>query len=220
MPTGATGDLNAADYSTSRCRTVGNSFGNALLAGPGAKLALYLQLSTWRPRDALRLFHTIEPYLCSGLLDDPLLLVRVRPTGRSLLFDCGQLQHSPSAPCVHRRGVRQPRPHGPLMGLDHLVATPRVTAPARPVWPAGDCCPGGTQTGRLRLEPGRSVWRTIHVHEVHEDRIEHHQFAGAKGFTGERLGSESRCGTTIHIEAYVTVEAKLCDHGLPVLAFR
>ena len=42
---------------------------------------------------ALRLFHTIEPYVCSGLLDDPLLLVRVRPTGRSLLFDCGQLQH-------------------------------------------------------------------------------------------------------------------------------
>ena len=29
----------------------------------------------------------------AGLLDDPLLLVRVRPRGRNLLLDCGQLHH-------------------------------------------------------------------------------------------------------------------------------
>jgi ribonuclease Z len=38
-------------------------------------------------------FKQIEPTFPAGLLDDPLLLVRVRATGRSLLFDCGPLHH-------------------------------------------------------------------------------------------------------------------------------
>lgn len=38
-------------------------------------------------------FRYIEPTFFAGLLDDPLLLIHVRPWGKSLLFDCGQLHH-------------------------------------------------------------------------------------------------------------------------------
>ena len=38
-------------------------------------------------------FRCIEPYFFAGLLDDPVLLLKVRPLGRSLLFDCGRIHH-------------------------------------------------------------------------------------------------------------------------------
>ena len=38
-------------------------------------------------------FRYLEPTFFSGLLDDPVLLVRVRPLGSNLLFDCGQIHH-------------------------------------------------------------------------------------------------------------------------------
>jgi ribonuclease Z len=38
-------------------------------------------------------FRYLEPTFFAGLFDDPLLLVRVRPSGRALLFDCGKMHH-------------------------------------------------------------------------------------------------------------------------------
>ena len=38
-------------------------------------------------------FRNLEPTFFAGLFDDPLLLVRVRPAGSNLLFDCGQIHH-------------------------------------------------------------------------------------------------------------------------------
>ncbi|HEX9024695.1 MAG TPA: ribonuclease Z, partial [Geobacteraceae bacterium] len=37
-----------------------------------------------------RPFRYLEPTFFAGILDDPLLLVRVRPLMESCLFDCGQ----------------------------------------------------------------------------------------------------------------------------------
>ena len=171
---------------------------------------------------ALRLFHTIEPYVCSGLLDDPLLLVRVRPTGRSLLFDCGQMLHLAKRTLRSIDAVFVSHAHmDHFMGLDHLVRHTHVSSrPLDLYGPPGIAARVGHKLASYVWNLAEEWWRTIHVHEVHEDHIEHHQFAGARGFTGERLGSASRCGATIHVEAYVTVEAELCDHGLPVLVFR
>jgi ribonuclease Z len=171
---------------------------------------------------ALRQFHTIEPYFCAGLLDDPLLLVRVRPTGRSLLFDCGQLQH------LAKRALRSidtlfiSHAHmDHFMGFDHLVRHTHVAPrPLTVFGPPGIALRVGHKLAGYEWNLAEEWWRTIHVQEVHAGHIEHHQFAGSRGFTGERLGITPRGGSTIHVEAYVTVEAELCDHGLPVLAFR
>jgi ribonuclease Z len=171
---------------------------------------------------ALRLFHTIEPYVCSGLLDDPLLLVRVRPTGRSLLFDCGQLQHLAKRTLRSIDAVFVSHAHmDHFMGLDHLVRHTHVSPrPLDLYGPPGIAARVGHKLAGYDWNLAEAWWRTIRVHEVHENHIERYHFAGAQGFAGERLGSELRCGSTIHIGAYVTVEAELCDHGLPVLAFR
>ncbi len=38
-------------------------------------------------------FRNLEPVFFAGLIDDPIFLVRIRPTGRYLMFDCGQIHH-------------------------------------------------------------------------------------------------------------------------------
>ncbi len=172
---------------------------------------------------ALRLFHTIEPYCCAGLLDDPLLLVRVRPTGRSLLFDCGQLHHLAKRTLRSIDTVFISHAHmDHFMGFDHLVRHTHVAPrPLDLYGPPGIADRVGHKLAGYDWNLAEAWWRTIRVHEVFADRIEHHQFVGARGFAGERLDSEPRRGTTIHATPFVTVAAQLCDHGnLPVLAFR
>jgi len=171
---------------------------------------------------ALRLFHTIEPHFCSGLLDDPLLLVRVRPTGRSLLFDCGQLHHLAKRTLRSIDAVFVSHAHmDHFMGLDHLVRHTHVSPrPLDLFGPPGIAARVAHKLAGYDWNLAEDWWRTIYVHEVHKDWTEHYQFAGARGFRGESFGSEPRKGTEIYTNAYSTVAAQLCDHGVPVLVFR
>jgi ribonuclease Z len=171
---------------------------------------------------ALRLFHTIEPYFCSGLLDDPLLLVRIRPTGRSLLFDCGQLHHLAKRTLRSIDAVFVSHAHmDHFMGLDHLIRHTHVSPrPLDLYGPPGIATRVGSKLAGYDWNLAEAWWRDVHVHEVHEDCIDHHRFAGSSGFTGERLGSRPRSGSTIYAGPFVTIAAQLCDHGLPVLVFR
>lgn len=171
---------------------------------------------------ALRLFHTIEPYFCSGLLDDPLLLVRVRPTGRSLLFDCGQLHHLAKRTLRSIDAVFITHAHmDHFMGLDHLVRHTHVSPrPLDLFGPPGIAARVAHKLAGYDWNLAEEWWRTIYVHEVHKDWTGHYRFAGARGFREESLGSESRKGTEIYTNAYLAVSAQLCDHGLPVLVFR
>jgi ribonuclease Z len=65
-----------------------------------------------------------------------------------------------------------------------------------------------------------STWFTMRVHEVHDDRILHYSFPGPEGFPRRYVGKELRTDRTIWASRYVTVEAELLDHKIPVLAFR
>lgn len=172
---------------------------------------------------ALRLFHTIEPYFCAGLLDDPLLLARVRPTGRGLLFDCGQLHHlaKRTLRCIDAVFVSHAHMDH-LMGFDHLVRHTHVAPrPLDLYGPPGIIARIGHKLAGYDWNLAESWWRTILVHEVHEKHIVHHRFIGGAGFRGESAGCEARHGAEIFRAPFVAVAAKVCDHGtLPVLAFR
>lgn len=168
------------------------------------------------------LFHSLEPYFLGGLLDDPLLLVRIRPSGRSLLFDCGQLHHLAKRILRSVDAVFVSHAHmDHFMGLDHLVRHTHVSPrPLDLFGPPGIATRVAHKLAGYDWNLAEDWWRTVHVHEIHEDRIERHRFAGARGFLGERLGEEPRRDETIYTTAFVTVAAQLCDHGMPVLAFR
>ncbi len=172
--------------------------------------------------NALRLFSFIEPYFCGGLLDDPLLLVRVRPTGRSLLFDCGQLHHLAKRTLRSIDAVFVSHAHmDHFMGLDHLVRHTHVSPrPLDLFGPPGIAERVGHKLAGYDWNLAESWWRSIFVHELHKKRIDHHCFAGCRGYTGELLHSEELHGDEIFRSPYVTVAARIVDHALPVLAFR
>lgn len=175
-----------------------------------------------RPASALRLFHDLEPYFLGGLLDDPLMLVRIRPAGRSLLFDCGQLHHLAKRTLRSIDAVFVSHAHmDHFMGLDHLVRHTHVSPrPLELFGPPGIAGRVAHKLAGYDWNLAEEWWRTIHVHEVHEGYIEHHRFAGAQGFQGVSAGTEPRRGQEIYSTPFVTVSAQLCDHGMPVLAYR
>ena len=171
---------------------------------------------------ALRLFRFIEPYFCGGLLDDPLLLVRVRPTGRSLLFDCGQLHHLAKRTLRSIDAVFVSHAHmDHFMGLDHLVRHTHVSPrPLTLYGPPGIAERVGHKLAGYDWNLAEPWWRSIFVHELHKNRLDQYCFAGARGFTEEFLGSEPLTDAVIYRSNWVTVAARIVDHALPALAFR
>ena len=107
----------------------------------------------------LGLFRYLQPSFFSGLLDDPILLINVRPTGRGILIDCGQLHHLAKRVLRSIDAVFVSHAHmDHLMGFDHLLrhvlVAPRTIACYGRQTPRPDCrslviCIGH---GILRLE--------------------------------------------------------------------
>jgi len=167
-------------------------------------------------------FRYIEPAFFGGLLDDPLLFLRIRPMRRALLFDCGQITH------LAKRVVK---PIDTLFithaHMDHIMGIPTLVrhhhASPRPLDIYG---PPGVAERVYHLLMGydwnlcEPDWFTLRVHEIRQDTIRHYSLIGPDGFARRFDGEEPRCGREIWSSRYVTVEAELLDHKIPVLAFK
>lgn len=167
-------------------------------------------------------FRYIEPACFGGLLDDPLLFVRIRPLGRALLFDCGQIAHLAKRVIKPVDTVFVTHAH-----MDHIMGVPTLVrhhhASPRPLDIFGP--PGIAERIHHQLRGydwnlSEPTWFTLRVHEVHPERICRYSFIGPEGFRHRSDGEEPRRGREIWSCRYVSVEAELLDHKLPVLAFR
>lgn len=167
-------------------------------------------------------FRYIEPAFFGGLLDDPLLFLRIRPMRRALLFDCGQIAHLAKRVVKPIDAVFITHAH-----MDHIMGIPTLVrhhhASPRPLDIFG---PPGIAERVYHLLMGyewnlyEPDWFTLRVHEIRQDTIRHYSFIGAEGFERRFDGEEPRHGRVIWSCRYVTVEAELLDHKIPVLAFK
>ena len=170
----------------------------------------------------LGLFRYLQPSFFSGLLDDPLLFINVRPTGRGILIDCGQLHHLAKRVLRSIDAVFVSHAHmDHLMGFDHLLrhvlVAPRTIAC---YGPPGIAERIGHKLAGYDWNLTEDSWCTIAVYEVHPHRIEQFEFAGSRGFTAERTQTLPRSDRIIYRNRHLQVEAELCDHKIPVLIFR
>ena len=167
-------------------------------------------------------FRYCEPAFFGGLLDDPLLFLRIRPERRALLFDCGQIAH------LAKRVVK------PITALfithahmDHIMGVPTLVRHhhASPL-PVDLYGPPAIAERVAHLLQGfdwnlcEPTWFTLRVHEIHHDRILHFRFPGPEGFGRHFDGEEPRTDLIVWHSRHVTVEAMLLDHRIPSLAFR
>ncbi len=167
-------------------------------------------------------FRYLEPAVFGGLLDDPLLFLRIRPERRALLFDCGQIAHLAKRVVKPIAAVFISHAH-----MDHIMGVPTLVrhhhASPRPLDLFGP--PGITDRVEHllhgfdwnRCEP---TWFTLRVHEVNESVIRESHFSGPDCFLRRDGGEVPRAGLTIWSSPFVSVSAEILDHKLPVLAFR
>lgn len=168
-------------------------------------------------------FRYLEPTFCAGLLDDPLLLVNVRPLGRAILVDCGQLHHLAKRVLKSLGAIFVTHAHmDHFMGFDTLVRHIHVSPRTVQLFgPPGIAARVTAKLAGYDWNLTESYWCTFWVHEVHPDRILHFTFPGATGFPCRPEGETPRRGTEIYRNEFLTVDAAICDHNaIPTLAFR
>jgi ribonuclease Z len=169
-----------------------------------------------------RLFRYLEPTFFAGLLDDPVLLVKIRPLGRSLLFDCGKLHHLAKRVLKQIEAIFISHAHmDHFMGIDtflrHVLVSPRTFDLFGP--------PGLADKLQHKLAGydwnlAEAFWCSLRVHEIHAARTVTWLFAGPAGFARRLESDKPRSDATIYRNDYLRVEARLADHKIPVLMFR
>jgi ribonuclease Z len=172
---------------------------------------------------ALRMpFRYLEPTFFAGLLDDPVLWVRVRPWGRALLFDCGQLHHLAKRTLKSLAALFVTHAHmDHFMGFDtlvrHVLVSPRVFDVFGP--------PGLADKIEHKLSAydwnlNEHFWCTFRVHEIFSNRIQRWLFPGPYRFKRQPDGSCDRIDRIVYSNQWVRVEAQQVDHHIPVLLYR
>ncbi len=167
-------------------------------------------------------FRTLRPFFFSGLLDDPILWVQNRSTGKAVLFDCGQLHHLSKRLLMALEAVFISHTHmDHLMGIDglfrHLHALPRTLHLFGP--------PGLADKIDHKLKGyswnlAEPFWATFSVVEVGEEKVVQTDFPGPEGFDRKPPYEVSTEGDRIYSNAQLEVRARLCEHRIPSLIFR
>lgn len=167
-------------------------------------------------------FRYLQPTFFAGLLDDPLLFLRIRPLGRSLLFDCGQLQHVAKRTLKSIDAVFISHAHmDHFMGFDQVLRSTLITGRTLDVF--GPCGLGERMRHKLASYDwnlAEDFWCTIRVNEILPEHIVRWEFPGPDSFRCRPLEPIRRSGKEIFRNRFVHVEAEPVDHKIPSLMFR
>ncbi len=168
------------------------------------------------------LFRHIEPVFCAGLLDDPLLLLHVKPLGRCCLFDCGQLHHLAKRVLKRVDALFITHAHmDHFMGIDTFIRHNHVSPRTAEIFgPPGIIRKMAGKFAGYDWNLTEPSWCTFRVHEVADDRITTARFSGPAGFPCRPEGEHHRADRVIYRNDCLQVEAELCDHRIPALIFR
>ncbi len=172
-------------------------------------------------RDRLS-FRYLEPVFFAGLFDDPLLLVQIRPLGKSCLFDCGQIHHLAKRVLKGVTALFISHAHmDHFMGIDTFIRHNHVAPKTIDIFgPPGLAHKLASKLAGYDWNLTEPYWCSFRVHEVQADRIADYLLPGPEGFTCRFEGDRPRRDKHIYGNDYLQVEAELCDHKIPMLIFR
>ncbi|QXE89590.1 ribonuclease Z [Geomonas subterranea] len=165
-------------------------------------------------------FRYLEPTFFAGLFDDPLLLVRVRPTGRALLFDCGKMHHLAKRVYTSIDAIFISHAHmDHFMGMDSVIrhshASPRTIDVFGPPGLAGRMA---NKFACYDWNLADTFWGNFRVNEVGANgRVTSTLYNGPEAFAAT---SEGERNGVLYGNRHLTVTATQCEHHIPVMAYR
>jgi len=167
-----------------------------------------------------RPFRYLEPTFFAGLFDDPLLLVRIRPTGRALLFDCGKVHHLAKRVFTSLDAVFISHAHmDHFMGMDSVIrhshASPRTVQVFGPPGISGRMA---HKFSCYDWNLADSYWGNFRVTEVGEAEQVSTLYLGPQAFVAQPDGI--RVGVELFGNRFLKVTVARCEHRIPVLAFK
>jgi ribonuclease Z len=169
-----------------------------------------------------RLFRYLEPTFFSGLLDDPILWLNIRPLGRSLLVDCGQIHHLAKRVLRSVDALFISHAHmDHFMGIDTFIRNVHVAPRTIEIFgPPGLAGKLEKKLAGYDWNLSENSWCSFRVREIFPGRTKTFLLPGPEGFPCRREDDSSRSERVIFENRYITVEADLCDHRIPSLIFR
>jgi ribonuclease Z len=164
-------------------------------------------------------FRYLEPTFFAGLFDDPLLLVRVRPTGRALLFDCGKIHHFAKRVYTSIDAIFISHAHmDHFMGMDSVIRHSHASPRTIDVFgPPGLAKRMSNKFACYDWNLAETFWGNFRVGEIMDGRIVSTLYPGPDAFAakpeGERHG-------VIYGNRFLSVRSAVCEHRIPVLSYR
>ena len=167
-------------------------------------------------------FRYLEPVFFSGLLDDPVLSVYVRPLGRGILMDCGRIHHLAKRVLKSTSALFITHAHmDHFMGIDTFLRTLHVSPRTTDIYgPPGLADKMGAKLSGYDWNLAEPYWGSFRVHEVFAHRIATTLFSGPDGFARHCPAEQARRDRVLYSNRFLQVEAETCDHRIPSLIYR
>lgn len=167
-------------------------------------------------------FRLLQPVFCSGLLEDPILLVRSKPKNGLILVDCGQVNHL--AKRVFKAVTALFLSHAHMdhfIGFDTFARNVLVSDKTIDiVGPAGIA-------ERLACKLNAYEWNLIEkfyccfrIREIEKTTIRQYHLKGSEKFHLVYESCTQRSDRIVFEDSGLKVEAESCDHKIPVLIYR
>ncbi len=167
-------------------------------------------------------FRKIEPTFFSGLLDDPVLYLFIRPLGRGILLDCGRIHHLAKRVLKSLSALFISHAHmDHFMGLDTFIRSVHVAPRTIDIYgPPGLADKVASKLAGYDWNLAEPYWCAFRVHDIFYDHIETSLFPGPEGFRRRDSAPVSRPDLVIYRDDYISVEALECDHKIPSLMYK
>lgn len=167
-------------------------------------------------------FHTFSPSFFSGLLDDPLLFIRVPPPEQNILVDCGQMHHLAKRTLKSIGSLFISHAH-----MDHFIGIDKFTRSILVSPKTVDLYGPPGISEKLAAKLAGYDWNLVEnfychfrVHEVDQAAISTYNLSGSDCFNRRFEATEARSGTLLQDRGTYLAEGALCDHKIPSLIFR
>jgi ribonuclease Z len=167
-------------------------------------------------------FRHFQPAFCAGLVEDPILLLRIKPKNGTVLVDCGQLTHLAKRTLKSIVALFISHAHmDHFIGFDtfarNVLISDRVI---EIVGPTGIAKRLANRLNGYEWNLVEKFYCSFKIREIERDKVRQYRLNGSEGFKLVYETCTRRIDRVVFEDPFLKVEAEPCDHKIPVLIYK